>query len=70
MTRTIKLSIKARGESDSPRVDDFLNQVRDCFEILDGVEQAIAEDGTNALEWRIVGATTNSPIAMRWRRRH
>jgi hypothetical protein len=64
MTRTIKLSIKARGESDSPRVDDFLNQVRDCFEILDGVEQAIAEDGTNALEWRIVGATTNSPIAL------
>jgi hypothetical protein len=64
MARTIKLSISARGESDSPKVDDFLNQVRDYFEIMDGVEQAIAEDGTNAIEWRIVGATTNSPIAL------
>jgi len=50
MSKTIKLSIKARGESDAPRVDDFLDQVRDYFEILDGVEQAIAEDGANAIE--------------------
>jgi hypothetical protein len=64
MARTIKLSIKARGETDSPKVDDFLDQVRDYFEIMDGVEQAIAEDGTNAIEWRIIGATTNSPIAL------
>jgi hypothetical protein len=64
MNKTTKLSIKARGESDSPRVDDFIDQVRDYFEILEGVEQAIAEDGTNAIEWRIVSATTNSPIAL------
>lgn len=64
MSRTIKLSIKARGESDSPRVDDFLDQVRDYFDILDGVEQALAEDGTNAIVWRIIRATTNSPIAL------
>jgi hypothetical protein len=64
MSKTIKLSIKARGESDAPRVDDFLDQVRDYFEILDGVEQAIAEDGANAIEWRIVAASTNSPIAL------
>jgi hypothetical protein len=64
MTRRIKVSIKARGESDFPTVDDFLDQVRDYFEILGGVEQALAEDGMNAIEWRIVGATTNSPIAL------
>jgi hypothetical protein len=64
MSKTIKLSITARGETSSPRVDDFLDQVRDYFEILDGVEEAIAEDGVNAIEWRIVGATTNSPIAL------
>lgn len=64
MRKTIKLSIKARGENDSPRVDDFLHQVGDYFEIMDGVERAIAEDGTNAIEWRIVGATTNSPIVL------
>jgi hypothetical protein len=45
-------------------VDDFLGQVGDYFAILDGVEQAIAEDGTNAIEWRIVGATKNSPIEL------
>jgi hypothetical protein len=64
MSKTIKLSIAARGENGSPRVDDFLDQVRDYFDILDGVEQAIAEDGTNAIEWRIVDASANSPIAL------
>lgn len=62
MPRTIKLSVKASGEIDSPTVDDLLEQVRDYFEILKGVEQAVAEDGSNAIEWRIVAATTNSPI--------
>src|SRR5258706_16481107 len=61
-TRTIKLSVKARGEVDSPTVEDLLDQVRDYFEILKGVEQAISADGTNAIDWRIVSATTNSPI--------
>lgn len=62
MSRTIKMSIKARGEVDSPTVEDLLDQVRDYFEILKGVEQAYAADGSNAIEWRIVAATTNSPI--------
>lgn len=62
MSRTIKMSVKARGEIDSPTVEDLLDQVRDFFEILKGVEQALADDGTNAIEWRIVAATTNSPI--------
>ena len=62
MTRKITLRIKARGESNSPTVDDLLEQVRDYFEILKGVEEAVAEDGAQKLEWRIVGATTNSPI--------
>lgn len=64
MARTIKLSIKARGESDSPTVDDLLEQVRDYFDILRGVEEAIAEDGTQAIEWRIVNASANSPISL------
>lgn len=62
MSRKITLRIKARGESNSPTVDDLLDQIRDYFEILKGVEEAVAEDGTQKLEWRIVGATTNSPI--------
>ena len=51
--RTIKLSVRARGEIDSPTVEDLLDQVRDYFEILKGVEQAVAPDGANAIEWRI-----------------
>ncbi len=64
MSRTIKLSIKARGESDSPTVDDLLDQVRDYFEILKGVEEAVTEDGSQAIEWRIIHASSNTPIAL------
>jgi len=64
MAKKVRLSIAARGETDSPKVDDFIEQVRTYFDILDGVEQAIADDGTNAIEWRIVGATASSPIAI------
>lgn len=63
MSRTIKLSVKARGEVDSPTVEDLLDQVRDYFEILKGIEQAVADDGIVAIDWRIVAATTNSPIS-------
>jgi len=45
-------------------VDDLLDQLRDYFAILEGVEQAIAEDGRNAIEWRVIKATTNSPITI------
>jgi hypothetical protein len=62
MAERIKLSIRARGAVDSPTVEDLLDQIRDFFAILKGVEEAIAEDGTNAIEWRIVRASTNSPI--------
>jgi hypothetical protein len=62
VSRTIKLSIRARGVTDSPTVDDLLEQLRDFFDILEGVEEAIAEDGRRAIEWRIVKATTNTPL--------
>ncbi|MBS7702701.1 hypothetical protein [Chelatococcus asaccharovorans] len=65
MTRTIKLKILGRGvDTDAPTVDDLLDQVRDYFEILRGVEQAVAEDGSSAIEWRIVSASMNSPLAL------
>lgn len=62
MSTRITLSIKARGEVDSPTVEDLLDQLRDYFDILKMVEESLAEDGTNAIQWRIVRATTNSPI--------
>jgi hypothetical protein len=42
----------------------LLDQLRDYFAILQGVEEAIAEDGRQAIEWRIVSATTNTPITI------
>jgi hypothetical protein len=63
MVKPVKISVRARGETDSPTVEDLLDQVRDFFEILKGVEQSVAGDGSNAIEWRVVNATTNSPIS-------
>jgi hypothetical protein len=62
VSRTIKLKIRARGVTDSPTVEDLLDQIRDYFEILNGVEEAVAEDGRRAIDWRVVKATTNTPI--------
>jgi hypothetical protein len=62
MSRTVKLTIRARGESDSPTVEDLLDQLRDYFAILEGVEEAISDDGRQAIEWRIVKATSNTPL--------
>lgn len=62
MARKIKLSIRARGVTDSPTVEDLLNQVRDYFAILEAVEEAVAEDGRRAMDWRIIGASKESPL--------
>jgi hypothetical protein len=35
----------------------------DWNSILRGVEEAIAEDGASEIEWRVTGASTNSPLA-------
>lgn len=56
--------IKARGPSEAPTVDDLLDQVRDYFEILKGVEEAVAEDGSHAIEWRVINASANTPISI------
>ena len=62
MSRRIKLRICVGDHGDAPTVEDLLDQLRDYFAILEGVEQAVAEDGRQAIEWRIVKATTNTPI--------
>lgn len=50
------------GETDAPTVQDFLGQLRDFFDILKGVEEAVSADAKNVIEWRIVAASMNSPI--------
>jgi len=62
--RTIKFKVLGRGaDTDAPTVDDLLDQLRDYFDILKGVEQAVAEDGATEIEWRVVDANRCSPLA-------
>ena len=64
MGRVIKIKISARGvETDAPTVEDLLEQLRDYFDLLKEVEVAIAPDGSNAIEWRIVNAGRSSPLS-------
>lgn len=63
MARTITIRISGRATgTDAPTADDLLDQVRDYLEILLGVESALAEDGRNAIAWRVVNATKVNPI--------
>lgn len=63
MSRTITIKISGHGpDTDAPTAEDLLDQLRDYLEILKGVETAIADDGKNAIEWRIVDASKNSPL--------
>jgi hypothetical protein len=64
MSRTIKLTISGKGAgTDAPTVEDALDQIRDYLDILRGVEEAVAGTPTSALDWRLVDASRNSPLA-------
>lgn len=63
--KKIRFEVVGRGAgTDAPTVDDLLNQVRDYFDILAEVEQAIADDGKPAIVWRITHASKASPLAL------
>ena len=65
MSKKVTLSVSGRGsETDAPTVEDFLGQVRDYFEVLSQVEETLAEDGQSAIEWRVTGASKNSPLSI------
>jgi hypothetical protein len=74
MSDPIRLTIRGRGaETDAPTVEDLLGQISDWMAILRGVEEAIAEDGSTEIEWRVTGAGKSSPLAfelMPFPRRH
>ena len=61
--RVVKIKIRGHGaETDAPSADDLLDQIRDYLEILKGVETALAEDGQNAIDWRVIDAGKGSPL--------
>jgi hypothetical protein len=64
MSDPIRFTIRAQNaETDAPTVEDLLAQIGDWNSILRGVEQALAEDGASEIEWRVTGASKNSPLA-------
>jgi hypothetical protein len=64
MSDPIHLTIRGHdAATDAPTVEDLLAQIEDWTAILRGVEQAIAEDGASEIEWRVTGASMNSPLA-------
>jgi hypothetical protein len=64
MSDPIRLTIRGHGaETDAPTVEDLLAQIADWIGILRGVEEAIAEDGSAEIEWRVTGAGKSSPLA-------
>lgn len=61
MSKKITVRISGAGpETDAPSLDDVLDQLRDCFELLSLVEQTM--DGQNAIVWRITHAGKVNPL--------
>ncbi len=64
MTDPIQFTIRGHSAvTDAPTVEDLVAQIEDWFSILQGVEEAIAEDSIREIEWRVTGASMNSPLA-------
>lgn len=64
MTDSVRFTISGQGAgTDAPTVEDLVAQIEDWFAILRGVEEAIAEDGAREVDWRVTGASMNSPLA-------
>ncbi|MDB5583351.1 MAG: hypothetical protein JWR80_8527 [Bradyrhizobium sp.] len=64
MTTTVQLSIAGRGVNDSPLLDDLLDQVRDYFEMINGVAASMAGDVVERFDWRVVGLSKSSPATI------
>lgn len=63
MSKRVKIRIRGSGpDTDAPTVDDMSDQLKDYFDLLESVEQTLADDGQSAIEWRVVHAATASPI--------
>lgn len=63
MGKTIAVRITGKGPgTDAPSVGDLLDQLRDYFDLLEILEETLAEDGQSAIVWRIVDATKVNPL--------
>jgi hypothetical protein len=62
--RPLRFTVKSSSpETDAPTVDDLLGQLRDMVDLLREIDRAVAPDGKDAIEWRVVDAHRNSPLS-------
>ncbi len=65
MTSPIHIIISGHNaETDAPTVDDLVGQVGDHVSIMRAVEEALADDGTSEIEWRVTNAKKTSPLEL------
>ena len=66
MAKPIKIVINgpAGERTDAPTTEDFLSQIRDFLDVLQGVEKAALPEQSKHLVWRVTDATMNSPITL------
>ena len=65
MINPIRFSISGHNaETDAPTVDDLVDQVGDYISFMRAVEEALADDGTSEIEWRVTNAKKNSPLEL------
>lgn len=66
MAKPIRITITGKGAvgSDAPTVSDLLSQIQDFVSILEGVEDAVADNEAREIEWRVTDATKNSPLTL------
>jgi hypothetical protein len=64
MATTVQLSISGRGEDDAPLLDDLIGQLRDYFEMVNGVAASMTGGDGQQYDWRVVGLSKNSPATI------
>jgi hypothetical protein len=65
MGKIIKITIRGRStETEAPTVEDAVEQIRDCLDLMRGLEDAVAEDGQSEIVWRLVNARRASPLSI------
>lgn len=64
MTTRVEISIKGRGVSDAPRLEDLIEQVQDFFAMIRVVAHSLAGDDAEHFEWQVVGLSKSSPARL------
>jgi hypothetical protein len=59
-----RLTIRVAGKNEHIAVSSFLDIMQNTLVVLEGITKSLRTSDTNAVEWRIVSASMNSPLAV------